>query len=73
MAALVPQTRGEQCNAKEQRRVSPLLFGLRRCRKAYYLGLRTTVVGTPIAVASRASVSNDGVWRPASTRAMFGL
>ena len=37
-----------------------------------YLALRTVVVGTPIAVARRASVSRDGVWRPASTRAMFG-
>lgn len=39
---------------------------------AAHLALSTVVVGTPMAVASRASVSRDGVCRPASTRAMFG-
>ena len=39
---------------------------------ADYLALSTVVVGTPMAVARRARVSSDGVWRPASTRAMFG-
>jgi len=32
----------------------------------------TRVVDTPIAFAMRASVSSEGVCRPASTRAMFG-
>ena len=36
------------------------------------LDTNTRVVDTPIAFAMRASVSSEGVCRPASTRAMFG-
>jgi len=51
--------------AKDQRKPLRLLTNS-------HLPESTTVVGTPIADASRASVSSDGVCRPASTRAMFG-